>query len=363
MARVLAFLFVLIWLAGPPIATRAAAQDVAPPSDAVQGTVPGASKGSDSVSEMWRAVRQGVQGNVSIPDKQAGYLVQPAGEQFLAYRNGPLREYGAWSLLGIVVLLALFFAFRGRIRVDSGFSGRMILRFNFFERFTHWLTAGSFVVLALTGLNMLYGRQVLIPMIGKPAFATLAEWGKLSHNTLGFAFIVGILFMIVIWIRNNLPNRDDLRWIAVGGGLFVKGVHPPARKFNAGQKLIFWTVVIFGLSLGASGIALLFPYQFSMFEGTFKTLNMIGFDLPTSLTALQELQLALIWHSIIAFVLIVIIIAHIYIGSVGMEGAISAVTTGEVDENWAREHHRLWLDEGGHEAAVAPSEGTEQPAE
>ncbi|MDP6705954.1 MAG: formate dehydrogenase subunit gamma [Alphaproteobacteria bacterium] len=308
-------------------------------------TVPGGTLGSASDAEMWRAIRRGVKGNVSIPDQKAATLVQIEGDSFRAFRNGPLASVGGWALLATVVVLAAFLTLRGRIRVDPGLSGRTVLRFNAVERFAHWLTAGSFIVLSLTGLNILYGKFVLVPLIGQSAFAALTYYGKLAHDYLGFAFIAGVLLMLVIWIRHNLPNRHDVVWLLKGGGLLVKGVHPPAKKFNAGQKLIFWVVVIGGLSLGVSGVSLMFPFEFALFSATFEVLNMVGFSLPTDLSPLQETQLALLWHGVLALGMMVIIIAHIYIGSIGMEGAIEAVTTGQVDENWAREHHALWLDE------------------
>jgi formate dehydrogenase subunit gamma len=322
---------------------------ITPAQAQVGGTerVPGGTLGSASDAEMWRAIRRGVRGSVSIPDQKAATLVQIEGDSFRAFRNGPLASVGGWALLATVVVLAAFLALRGRIRVDAGLSGKTVQRFNALERFAHWLSAGSFIVLALTGLNILYGKYVLIPLIGQSAFATLTLYGKFAHVYLGIAFIVGVLLMLVIWVRHNLPNRHDLVWLLKGGGLLVKGLHPPAKKFNAGQKLIFWVVVIGGLSLGASGLSLMFPFEFAPFSVTFEALNMVGFDLPTDLSPLQEAQLALLWHAVVALAMIVIIVAHIYIGSIGMEGAIQAVTTGQVDENWAREHHALWLEEEG----------------
>ena len=142
-----------------------------------------------------------------------------------------------------------------------------------------------------------------------------------------------------------MPAKIDIDWIKAGGGIFAKGVHPPAKKFNAGQKMIFWITMIGGLSVSLSGIALMFPFQTDMFAKTFGILNMVGFDLPTALTALQEQQLNQLWHGIVSMVLMTIIIAHIYIGSVGMEGALDAMNSGKVDRNWAKEHHNLWVEE------------------
>ena len=309
------------------------------------GAVPGGSLGSTSDSEMWRALRGGAQGNVSIPDKKAGVLIQSEGENWRAVRNGPMSTYGGWALLGIVILLALFFALRGRIKIDAGPSPNRIERFNSLERFAHWLMAGSFIILGLTGLNMLYGRYVIKPVLGADFFALITYWGKLAHNYLAFAFMLGVALAFVLWVKHNFLNKYDLVWIAKGGGMFSKGSHPPAKKFNAGQKLIFWIVVIGGFSISASGIMLMFPFEFAMFAGTFEILNSVGFNLPTQLTAMEEQQLAQIWHGIVGLFLIVVIVAHIYIGTIGMEGAFDAMGSGMVDENWAREHHSVWVAE------------------
>lgn len=311
----------------------------------VAGEVPGATKGSASDSEFWRQIRQGSQGMVTIPDKRAGVMIQSEGDNWRAFRNGPLSVFGGWALLGMIVLLALFFLLRGRIKVEHGLSGRLIERFNGIERFAHWLTAVSFIVLALTGLNILYGRYVLKPIIGGDAFAAISIAGKYMHNFIAFAFMLGVAMMFVLWVAHNIPNRHDLVWLLKGGGIFVKGVHPPSKKFNAGQKIIFWAVILGGLSLSLSGIALMFPFEFTMFAPTFEVLNQFGANLPTNLTAMQEMQLSQLWHAIVALVLIMIIIAHIYIGTIGMEGAFDAMGTGLVDENWAMEHHNLWVEE------------------
>ena len=309
------------------------------------GTVPGESLGSSSDADIWRAIRQGKQGSVSIPDKNAGYMIQSEGESWRAIRNGPLSVYGAWAILGSVALLALFFAYRGRIRIEHGPSGQTIERFVGVERFAHWLLANSFIVLALTGLNLLYGRYVLLPFVGPEAFSAVTNLGKYAHNYVGIAFIVAVVLVLVLWIRHNIPNKHDLVWLSKAGGLFTKGSHPPARKFNAGQKVLFWLVVLGGFSISASGIALMFPFEFSMFSGTFAVLNVFGLGLPTDLTPMQEMQYSQLWHAIVALFMIAVVIAHIYIGTVGMEGAFDAMGTGQVDRNWAKEHHPLWLEE------------------
>ncbi len=317
------------------------------------GNVPGSALGNASDSEFWRALRHGGQANVSIPDRQAGTVIQSEGDNWRAIRNGPLYVYGGIVILGFLALVGLFFGVRGRIHIGAGTCGRTVERFNALERFTHWMTATSFIVLALTGLNLLFGRDTVLPVLtgilgeagGKSFFGTLTIAGKYAHNYISFAFMLGILMMFVLWVRHNFPNRYDVIWLAKGGGLFGFGGHPPAKKFNAGQKLIFWAVILGGVSISMSGIALMFPFEFSMFAGTFELLNMFGVNLPTEFTPMAEMQLSQLWHSIVALVLIGIIIGHIYIGTLGMEGAFDAMGTGQVDENWAGEHHSVWLAE------------------
>ncbi len=327
----------------------------------MEGNVPGRSLGAISDAEIWRNVRHGITGTVSIPDKQAGVLVQSEGDNWRAFRNGPVTVSGVWIMAGMLGLLALFFLIRGRVRVEAGLSGQTVERFNEIERFAHWLTASCFIVLALTGLNLLYGKHFLLPALGPESFAAITNAGKIAHNYLAFGFMLGVVLMFVLWVRHNLPDKYDLYWISEGGGLFVKGSHPPCRKFNFGQKAIFWFVILGGLSLSLSGIALMFPFEFAWFKPTFAALNVIGFNLPTDLTAMQEMQLSQLWHAIAAIVLIAVILAHIYIGSLGMEGAFDAMGTGQVDENWAREHHSIWVAELKGEPIPDPDSGDSDP--
>jgi len=242
---------------------------------------------------------------------------------------------------------ALFFVVRGRIRIEGGFSGRTVERFNGVERFAHWLTATSFCVLGLTGLNTMYGRYVIKPWLGPEAFSTLSIGSKYTHNFIAFAFMVGLVMILILWVRQNILNRHDLIWLAKGGGMFTRHVHPPAKKFNAGQKILFWLVILAGASVSYTGIALMFPFEFAPFSWSFGILNAVGLDLPTSLSAINEMQLSQLWHAIMALIMIAVIIAHIYIGWIGMEGAYDAMGTGRVDENWAIEHHNLWAAELG----------------
>lgn len=272
-------------------------------------------------AELLRALTT-TRGQVTIPDQKLAVLIQPAGRDWRETVKGPIRVWGSWLILGMCCLLIVFYLTRGKIMIDSGMSGRTIERFNSFERFIHWLTAGSFVVLALSGLNITYGRYLLLPLLGAEAFTSLSIAMKYMHNYLAFPFMLGVALMLVTWIRYNIPGKLDLQWLAVGGGLFAKGVHPPADKFNAGQKVVFWSVVSGGVALSVTGVWLMFPFYFG---------------------DVASMQLMQVIHAIVSLILIAIVIAHIYIGSIGMEQAFDAMSTGQVDENWAKEHHGVWL--------------------
>lgn len=327
--------------------------------------------GGASNSDVYRALRHNVADVTTVTSGQAvDVLIQDSGMAWLKFREGPLRVWGGYALLGMIGVLALFYLLRGRIRIEAGASGVTITRFGAIERFGHWLLAGSFVLLGITGLIVLFGRVALIPLFGKEAFAPIALASKWVHNNVAWAFMAGLVLVTVMWIAHNIPNRHDLVWLAKGGGLFSKHSHPPSRKFNAGQKLIFWSVVILGVSVSASGLSLLFPFELPMFAGTFAALNDMGITallgmepLPTTLAPHQEMQLAQLWHGIVAFAMMVIIIAHIYIGSLGMEGAFDAMGTGEVDLNWAKEHHNLWVEEEIAKGRIKQPQPGAAPAE
>ncbi len=326
--------------------------------------------GGASDPELWRALRFG-SANVTSTTSTPGstVLVQDGGMWWLQFRQGPLLKYGAYLLGGTLVLLALFFLLRGRIRISGPKTGRKIERFKAVERFGHWLLAGSFILLGITGLISLFGRKYLIPTFGHESFAFLAIWSKWIHNNVSWAFMLGLVMIFLMWVMHNLPDRTDLKWLAKGGGIIGKS-HPPAKKFNAGQKLIFWSVILLGASISASGLSLLFPFELPMFEATFHKINAFGIPdmlgyaaLPEVLTPHEEMQYAQLWHSIVSLILIAIIFAHIYIGTVGMEGAYDAMGSGMVEEQWAREHHSIWAEKASvEETATAPPKAA-TPAE
>ncbi len=302
--------------------------------------------GGRSDADVWRGLRYNeLDPRTQANSPAADVLIQDGGMPWYKLREGPVITYGGGAILGMIVLLAVFYFIRGRIRIDGGPAGTTIERFKAIERFGHWLLAGSFIALGLTGLITLMGRSFLIPVMGPEAFATLAAGSKWLHNNIAWAFMLGLVMTFCMWVMHNIPNKLDWQWIKAGGGIFTKG-HPSAKKFNAGQKVIFWTVMVLGVSVSLSGLSLLFPFQMPMFADTFGLINsVLGTSLPTDLAPHEEMQYANIWHSIVAFVMMVAIIAHIYIGSVGMEGAFDAMGNGQVDLEWARQHHDLWVAE------------------
>lgn len=353
-----------------------AQSSVRPPDSATQGAtsptdgiVPGDALGNTSDSEVWRAVRRGTAGTVSIPNDNAGVLVQSAGENWRLIRNGPFYDYLGLAMVATLVLLALFFAIRGPMKVEAGESGIRIRRFSYIERTGHWLTAMSFIVLGLSGLNVSFGREYLMPLIGKEAFGPLSLFLKMTHNYVAFAFMLGLVMTFVMWVLENLPNRYDLIWLAKGGGMF-SNTHAPAKKFNAGQKAVFWLVMLGGLSLSVSGWAMLYPFHYHFFTDTFQALGSIGIDVPAMLgiasppySFIQEQQFNALWHAVVAIAMICMIFAHIYLGTIGMQGAFSAMGSGDVDLNWARDHHDKWVEELEEEDKLPETAGHPQPAE
>jgi formate dehydrogenase subunit gamma len=309
-------------------------------------------RGGPSDSEIWEALRFGTADvKVSAGGAPARVVMQERGIWWLNFRDGRLANWGFYFWIGLLAFLAAFYLLRGRIMVSGGMSGRKIIRFKAIERFAHWMLAGSLMLLGATGLFLIFGRRWLIPVMGKEDFAVLAHWSKLIHNNVGWAFMLGLVMVFVMWVAHNIPSRIDLVWFAQGGGIFGNK-HPPARKFNAGQKILFWTVILLGASVSATGIALLFPFEFPMFAGTFAVLNdlgvpnLLGLDpFPTQLSPQEEMQFTQIWHVLAAFGLMALTTAHIYIGTIGMQGAFNAMGSGQVDLNWAKDHHKTWVEE------------------
>ena len=278
-----------------------------------------------------------VQGRVSLPDQKSGLIEQPAGRDWRHFHQVTLRWIGAIVNLGFAAAILIFYLVRGMVRIQAGRSGRVIVRFNAFERFVHWMTATCFVILAISGLNITFGKNLLLPLMGPNAFTVWSQTLKYLHNYLSFPFTIGVVLILLMWIGGNLPNRVDKEWLKRGGGI-VGDDHPPAYRFNAGQKMIYWIVVIGGGAVAITGYLLMFP-----FYGT----------------GIAGMQLAQIVHGVVAVLFVAAMLGHIYIGTIGMEGAFEAMSEGTVDVNWARQHHSLWLQE--EMARTGPNESQPQP--
>ncbi|MFZ5509803.1 MAG: formate dehydrogenase subunit gamma [Pseudomonadota bacterium] len=273
---------------------------------------------------VWREVRSGEPQFTTIRGVETGVLIQSGGETWREIRNGPLTLYGGILLCLALVVLAAFYMWRGPIKLHEPPTGRMIQRFSFAERFVHWTMAVSFVILMLTGLAMLFGKHVLLPLFGYSLFAWVAAFSKNLHNFVGPLFILSILVFIPMFLRDNLFRSYDIQWLKKLGGL-ASGEHVPSHRFNAGEKLVFWgVVVVLGVVLGVTGLIL---------------------DFPNFQQGRSVMQQASIVHAVAAMIAIAIILGHIYLGTIGMEGALDSMKTGYVDEAWAKEHHEYWYND------------------
>src|ERR1700730_15943160 len=264
-----------------------------------------------------------IEGQTDLLDERARVLIQPAGRTWDHFHQVTLHWLGAIAILGTLAALAAAYFVLGRLRISAGRSGRKVPRFNGFRPFAHWLTAVSFVVLGISGLNLTFGKRLLLPLIGNDAFSAFSQAAKYAHNFTSFPFVLGLVLIVAIFIKDNLPDKIDIEWFKQGGG-FIKSKHAPARRFNAGEKLVFWGALGAGAAVSVSGYFLLFPFY---------------------VTNIAGMQIAQVVHSVIAILFVALILGHIYIGTLGMEGAFEAMGTGEVDFNWAKEHHDLWLAE------------------
>lgn len=319
-SRGLAHLLLAILLLAPPaLFAHGGGDDHAPPSRAAK-----AEKPLNPRADLWRRVREGEPGYSAVRGVETNVYIEDGGQLWRRLRNGPVATYGAGALIGTFAALAAFFAWRGRLRLDAPRSGVRIPRWNLSDRALHWVTALAFLWLALTGLLLLFGRAALIPYLGHEDFAPLAYFAKLTHNYAGpFVFLPGLLLMIGRWARHNLPTRVDVTWFKSFGGM-IGGSHPSAGRMNGGEKAWFWLLTGGGIAVCASGFLLDFPFLMPFRE---------------------ILQGAHLLHVTAALLLLAAALGHIYIGSIGTEGALEAMTTGEVDETWARQHHDLWLAE------------------
>ena len=289
---------------------------------------------------MWRQVGSGVEGYSSLPKStapEAGVLIQPftqypgsrltnAGEAWRQVRNNWIIPYGGSLVLIVLGGLGLYYWRKGAVKLDDAPTGRKIERFTPFERSAHWANAIAFCVLAISGLVMAFGQFFLMPVIGQTLFGYLTYILKNAHNFAGPLFAVSLIVVMFTFVRDNLPAKGDLNWLLKGGGLFSKE-HPKAGRFNAGEKFVFWAGVFFlGLIVVASGLVM-------------------DKLVPGLLYERNTMQIAHMVHAVATVLMIVLFMGHIYLGTIGTEGTYEGMKTGYVDENWAKHHHELWLDD------------------
>jgi formate dehydrogenase subunit gamma len=276
---------------------------------------------------VWREVRkEGSQENyTSIKGRETNVLVQSAGNTWRQIRNGPVTFYGGWLVVLVAAAILAFYAWRGPVKLHDRPTGRLIRRFSTVEQVVHWSAAISFCVLGISGLIMLFGKHVLLPVIGYTLFAWLTALGKNLHNFIAALFIVSVVVMIFMWLRDNLPRAYDWQWFGKAWAFFTRGEHIPSGRFNAGEKAWFWGgVLLLSVIVSWSGLILLFP----------------NWDQTRAV-----MQQAWIVHATAALVYIVISFGHIYMGTIGVEGAYGNMRTGYTDETWAKEHHGIWYGE------------------
>ena len=272
---------------------------------------------------VWKEVRSGEPQYTSLPGRETNVLIQPMGQTWRAARV-PVATVGGFLFVLTLLAIAVFYVLRGPIRTSGAPTGRMIERFTLVERSVHWGVAITFVALAVTGLIITFGKSVLLPLIGYTLFSWLATLSKTVHNFVGPVLVILLPIMIVLFLRENLFRAHDFAWLKKAGGMF-SGEHVPAGKANAGQKILFWVMVVaLGLTLCVTGLIL---------------------DFPNFNQTRQTMQLANVIHMVAGIAGAILVAGHIYLGTIGMKGALDAMRTGYVDETWAKEHHLYWYNE------------------
>ncbi len=273
-------------------------------------------------ANFWREVRKGDAGYSAIGGRENAVLINSSGQNWRQYRMNILAPYGSYLMGGVLIVIAAFFLFRGPVRLDKELSGRLLPRFSVYQRVVHWFTAILFWLLALTGLVLLYGRFVLIPLLGAKGFAITAAACKEAHNLFGPLFLVALILLFAAYVRDNFYAKGDFAWLKKGGGMF--GQHASAGRFNMGEKIWFWLVCILGLTVSVTGLLL---------------------DFAVLGQGRGALALSHVLHGAAAIVFIAVSFGHIYLGTIGTKGTLRAMTTGYVDATWAEHHHDRWVPE------------------
>jgi len=282
-------------------------------------------------SAYWGEVRRGGSGYTTDKGLEAGNLVNDGGEIWRVLRSDIILPYGAWLIALAIVAIGGLIGFVGTQKIEGELSGTKIKRWNSYDICMHWVVAVTFFIMSISGLILLYGRAVLIPLFGREGFAGLAMLCKDVHNLLGIPFSVALVMMILPWLKDNMFRSEDSEWLANAGGMF-DGSHPSSGKNNAGEKIWFWMLAIGGTVLIVSGVILVMP----------------------NLEPLRSTMISMhILHSVSGLILIAVSLGHSYMGSFGVEGALDGMLTGEVDAAWAKQHHDLWYAEQMGEEAPA----------
>ncbi len=301
---------------------------------AVQAQEQAAGDAANPRSEYWREVRGGMAGYTAVVGQETDVLIQSRGQVWREIRGGPVATLGAILVLGVILAVLTFHFTKGGAKLEHR-TGKKVLRWSALDRVLHWYNATLFIILAITGMSMLWGRAVLIPVLGKEGFAAYAAFAKPVHDYLALFFAVGLIVIVLKWFKRNIWASYDKEWLKNLGGSF-NGTHPPAGFANAGEKLYFWALVITGTGIVVSGFYMLFPN--------------LGFTR-------EAMQNANVIHGISSLVIIAFACGHIYLGTAGTEGALEGMWTGEVDEGWAKQHHGLWLEEVKKQGAAPAREG------
>jgi formate dehydrogenase subunit gamma len=278
-------------------------------------------------AEYWREVRKGTRGYTAASGPYtSNELIQNGGENWRQTRNGPVASIAPWVLAGVLGAIALFFLVRGTKRVDPRPSGVMVERWSLGERVMHWYVAILFIVLAITGLSILFGRAALIPLLGYQGFSAWATLSMNLHNYIGPFFMVGVIVEVLVWIRYNVFKSYDWQWFKQFGGMLGKSAaHPPAGRANAGEKVWFWVIALVGLiGVCVTGLIL---------------------DFPNFGQSRETMQFANVIHASLGVLWIAIAFGHIYLGTIGVEGAFQGMTTGMVSREWMEQHHDKWYEE------------------
>jgi len=288
-------------------------------------------------SNYWRAVEQGVGGNTSVGGPEAGILIAPGGVEWQQFRDGLVAKYLPWVIVAAFAVVLLYHLIHGKNKLDANhLSGRKIKRWSSFDRTVHGVTAISFIILAITGLSMIIGKNLLIPLLGKAGFAWWAQTSITVHNVVGPVFTLGISLMIIMWIWHNFPTRVDIEWFKQGGGMF-SNTHPSAGRMNGGEKVWFWVVAIVGLAVSVTGLIMLVPIYNLPVPSWLAWVPLVEGTRP-------QMQQATLIHAILSIGWTAMAVGHAYTGTAGTEGAFEGMKTGYVSEEWARQHHDLWAE-------------------